>query len=96
VKKFDTIIQPEVYYEIFQTYGTRKMLGTDWHVQDWKTQTKAVLKIAQSLPFKTESRKRFILTRTTNNQNIMVRGEPNYKHDVTNKGGICRKGKRIS
>jgi hypothetical protein len=26
----------------------------------------------------------------------MVREEPNYKHDVTNKGRICRKGKRIS
>ncbi|KAJ8962438.1 hypothetical protein NQ314_005734 [Rhamnusium bicolor] len=93
IKKLDTIIQPEVYYEIFQTYGTHKMLGTDWHVQDWKTATKAVLKSTKSLPFKIRSCKRFILMRT--NENIVVSGEPKYKIDVNNKAGICKRGKRI-
>nr|CAH7765624.1 unnamed protein product [Callosobruchus chinensis] len=96
VKKLDTIILPEEYYSIFRKYGTLKKLGVDWHTQNWKKEAGDVLKPTSSLHFKIKSCRRIIITRSkTGGNQILVRGEPNYKVDVNNARGICKTGKQI-
>lgn len=95
IKKKDTIIDVNEYYDIFETVGTVKKLGHDWNVLDWKDELKQVLKPTSSFHFKINSCKRVLLSRTKSS-NILVRGEPNYRCDINNPQGICKKGARIS
>lgn len=96
VKKLDTIIHPEIYYELFEMYGTLKKLGSDWHVQDWKKEAQAVLKSTASMHFKITTCKRIVFTRSKTQNNILVKGEPHYNSDVNNAQGICKRGKKLS
>ncbi|KAK5647822.1 hypothetical protein RI129_002714 [Pyrocoelia pectoralis] len=95
IRKLDTIIHPEVYYDIFENYGTLKKLGVDWHVQDWKQAAKANLKSPAALHFKINSCKRFVFT-ISKEENVLVKGEPHYNSDVNQSRGICKRGKKIS
>lgn len=67
-----------------------KKLGRDWHVQNWKKEAKNILKPPSALHFKINSCKRIILTRSENaNDQIFVRGKPNYKVDINNGKNAC-------
>ncbi|KAI4458199.1 dna-directed rna polymerases i ii and iii subunit rpabc2 [Holotrichia oblita] len=51
VKKLDTIILPDEYYDIFKKHGTLKKLNYDWHIQDWKKRNYSSYKINGFPPF---------------------------------------------
>lgn len=95
IKKKDTIIEPETYYKVFQEYGTQQRLGIDWDVYDWKNEAKKVLKATNNLPFQIKSCKRIIFTKSKKNY-VLVRGEPNYKNDVSNPAMICKQRQKIA
>lgn len=96
VKKLDTIILPDEYYDIFKKYGTLKKLNYDWHIQDWKKETTAVIKSTGALHFKIKSCKRIVLTRSRIKNQILVQAEPHFNSDVNNPKTICKQGKSLS
>lgn len=94
LRKKDTIIDPEIYLNLFAEAGTVKRMGKDWEVLNWRDAAKDVLKSTNALHFQITACKRFVITKTKKG-NILVRGEPNYKNDVGTGQSICKRGKTI-
>lgn len=93
IRKKDTIINPQEYLDLFNESGTVQVLGVDWKVYDWQEQVKNHIRATSSLPFKINSCKRVLITKNIKG-NVVVQGEPFYKHLVGNAQGIfCKKGK---
>lgn len=94
IRKKDTIICPEEYFQIFEEFGNVLQLGVDWYAFDWKSACSEIIRSTSSLHFKINSCKRIIISRTSRNE-ILVQGEPNYKHSIGVSKGICKKGKSL-
>lgn len=94
IRRKDTIIRPEEYFQIFEESGNVLQLGVDWFAFDWKSACAENIKTTSYLHFKINSCKRIIITRTPSND-ILVQGEPNYKHLIGVPKGICKKGKTL-
>ncbi|CAH1109680.1 unnamed protein product [Psylliodes chrysocephalus] len=92
IRKKDTIINPQEYLDLFSESGSVQVLGVNWKVYDWQEQVKAHVRATSSLPFKINSCKRVIITKNTKG-NVIVQGEPFYKHLIGTAQGICKKGK---
>lgn len=96
LKKYETIIRPEEYKDVFKKYGTVLELGTDPIVADWKKEVDDICKPSTSWHFKFQATKRFIITRCRKNpNNALIRGEPFYFHDSGENKSICKKGKNL-
>lgn len=48
IRKTDTILLPETYYDILQQFGHVHLYGTDWKGFDFKSATKACVKSQKS------------------------------------------------
>lgn len=95
IKKVACIANPEEYCNIIQEHATVRKLSKDWIAQDWKTATSKVVKNPGSWHFQFNPSKRFILSKSMNN-NILVRGEVNYKSDLCVAKSILKKGKNFT
>jgi hypothetical protein len=60
LKKIETIIQPQEYFEVFKTVGQLREIGIDWKVYDWKSLALKILKVKQT--FKISEVKRMLIT----------------------------------
>lgn len=92
IRKRDIIIQPEQFIDIFQESARVLQLGTDWYIFYWKTMCSENIKSTSSLHFKINSYKRIVISRTASDD-IVVQGEPYYKHSVNVSNRILKKGK---
>lgn len=95
LKKQDTIISPDYYYDTFQETGIVKKLGTDWVAYDWKESCQRILKSTSSLHFKINSCKRIILTKNAKGV-VQVQGEPNYRNDFNVSKSIFKQGMTVA
>ncbi|CAH1099631.1 unnamed protein product [Psylliodes chrysocephalus] len=92
IRKKDTIINPQEYLDLFSESGSVQVLGVNWKVYDWQEQVKAHVRATSLLPFKINSCKRVMITKNTKG-NVIVQGEPFYKHLIGTAQGICKKRK---
>lgn len=95
IKKKDTIIDVQDYYDIFEQVGTVKKCGENWSVFEWKDEITNVLKPPSGFHFKISASKRIILTKGKNGT-VLVSGEPNYNSSINNGRSICKRGKQIA
>lgn len=96
VRKQDTIIHADEYAKIFSNFGTVCVLGTrEIKVFDWKLATSENTKPPGSWHFKFLPCKRICLKRNTSGT-IVIKGEVNYRTDLGQYRGICKKGKCFS
>ncbi|CAH1112156.1 unnamed protein product [Psylliodes chrysocephalus] len=92
IRKKNTIINPQEY--LFSEFGSVQVLGVNWKVYDWQEQVKAHVRDTSSLSFKINSCKRVIMTKNTKG-NVVVQGEPFYRHLICTAQGICKKEKTL-
>nr|CAH7718681.1 unnamed protein product [Callosobruchus chinensis] len=70
-------------------------LTEDWAAQDWKTSISKAVKNPESWHFKFNPAKTFIITKLPTN-NVLVRGEVNYKSDLGMDKSVLKRGQKIS
>ncbi|XP_050302138.1 uncharacterized protein LOC126740245 [Anthonomus grandis grandis] len=68
--------------------------GTDLNIYDWKTFAETYFKKTGSWHFKFNEAKRFILTKSAQ-QNVLLRGETSYNSDISTGKLIVKKGIKI-
>lgn len=95
IKCCETIIDPDEYRTIISEHGTVINLGTDCVVADFKTAAETVFKSTNSLHFKISECKRFFLRKNARNNDIQVRGEPVYKHDMNKFEVLTKKNRNM-
>ncbi|XP_050302158.1 uncharacterized protein LOC126740258 [Anthonomus grandis grandis] len=94
IKKTPVIVEPCQYDDIIKKHATVRKLGVDWRLFDWKAETKRVVKNPSSWHFAFNKAKRFIFIR--NNGTVLVQGEPNYRTNIGQPKGICKKNCKVS
>lgn len=95
VKNQETIVNPSEYMKIYEQHGKVVSLGSEeCPVFDWKSVSTEFVKPPGQWHFKFNESKRFILTKSTN-QNISVRGEVYYKSDLGVGKTVTKKGKLL-
>lgn len=83
LKKIETIIQPEEYYNVLEKHGTVLKISTDFEVFDWKTPAQTVMKPPGNWHFRFAPSKRFIITRSNiPTASALIRGEATYMVDT--------------
>ncbi|VEN40468.1 unnamed protein product [Callosobruchus maculatus] len=95
IKKTPSITDPSEYCSIIEEFATVRKLTEDWVAQDWKTSISKVVKNPGSWHFKFNPAKRFIITKLPTN-NVLVRGEVNYKSDLRMDKSVLKRGQKIS
>lgn len=95
LRKLPVIIQPTEYHDIFSEHSTVFKMGTDLKVHNWKTLVETYFKKTTSWHFKFNEAKRFILNKSRQQNNVMVRGEVSYNSDLNNGKLIVKKGVKI-
>lgn len=94
LRKLPVIIKPTEYRTVFSEHSTVFKMGTDMKVYNWKTLVDTYFKKTALWHFKFNEAKRFILTRSKQ-QNILVRGEISYNSDINNGKLIVKNGVKI-
>lgn len=92
LKKKDVILHPDEITNIIKESSSVVKFGVDCIVYDWRDAVKQVLNPTTSF----KECKRFILKRSKQEGNIIVRGELNYKTDLGKFENVCQRGKKIS
>lgn len=95
IKTFVNIVNPDEYRDIISEHGTVLRLGTDCVVADFKKAAETVLKATSSLHFKITECKRFFIRRSSRLNDILLRGEPVYRHDINAFKSITRKNRSL-
>lgn len=95
IRAFENIINPNQYKEILSEHGTIIELGSDCVVADFKQAAEAVLKSTSSLHFKITECKRFYLQKSPRTNNILVKGEPVYRHNMNLFKPITKKNRNL-
>lgn len=87
--------KPEDYIKILQEHGTVVSLGNEnCPVNDWKTESKKIIRPTTTWHFKFIEAKRFIISKL--NRKIVVRGEVAYKSDIGASKSITKRGKYLA
>lgn len=93
VKAKEVIVSPQEYFDIFGEFGTVVRPGNaGFAFYDWKSATTEIVRPTSSWHFKFCNTKRFILNKSKEGK-VLIRGEPNYRTDLIESKGICRRGK---
>lgn len=95
IKIHENIVSPDEYKNIIAEHGTIIRLGTDCVVADFKAAAETVMKTTNSLHFKITECKRFFIRKSERNNNILVRGEPVYRHDMSAFKAITKKNRNM-
>lgn len=97
VKNKVVIIDPLDYKEIYSNYGNLIELGLDCPVLNWKKAGAEVLKPPNQYHFKFAPCKRYFIARVKGNpQKALLKGEINYKSQLSNFESFAKKGKAVS
>lgn len=95
IRNYENIVNPEEYKKIIAEHGTVIALGRECVVADFKTAAETVFKSTSSLHFKITECKRFYIRRSMRTNNILVRGEPVYRCDVSAFKSITKKNRSL-
>lgn len=91
VRRREVIVKPEDYYLLFEKQGTVQRLGgAECVVSDWKTESSRIMKNTSSWHFKLSQCKRISLKKTIKG-GIVVKGEVNYKSDISTYKSLLKK-----
>lgn len=97
IQKYDTIIEPQKYIEIFQDCGTTISMTENCNIFDWKAVCEKYQKKPQNWHFKFASAKRFFITKSNiPNTPVLVAGEPWYNTNFGNHKKILKPGIKIT
>lgn len=86
---------PDEITEIIKESSSVLKFRTECAVNDWRQAMKRVLKPMTQWSIAFKNYKRFILKRSKQAENFLVRGELNYKSDLGKFENICQRGKKI-
>lgn len=92
IKKLETITKPQQYNDtVSSTTTVLSREENEWKIFDWKGLADSTCR--KPLPCKIQSCKRIILTKivTARQRNIRIRGEPNYRHDLSEEVTFCKR-----
>ena len=92
VRRKEVIVKPEDYYLLFEEQGKLQKLGDgECVVSDWKSESSRVMKNTSSWHFKLSQCKRLSLKKSIKGD-IVVKGEVNYKSDLSTYRSLLKKG----
>ncbi|XP_050294906.1 uncharacterized protein LOC126735055 [Anthonomus grandis grandis] len=95
IKTFENIVNPDQYKDIISEHGTIIELGSDCIIPDFKAAAETVLKSTSSLHFKITECKRFFIRKSTRKNDILVRREPVYRHNMSLFKSITKKNRLL-
>lgn len=95
IRSYENIVNPCGYKNIISEHGTIIELGNDCVVADFKTAAETVLKSTNSLHFKISECKRFFIRKSVRTNNVLVRGEPVYRNDMSTFKPINKKNRNL-
>lgn len=95
LRRNEVILDPKEMSDIISDNATLRKIGVDCPVYDWKTAVKDVLKPTTSWSIQFNQCKRFILRRSKQRDNVLVRGEVFYKSDIAKPQNICKPRKNM-
>lgn len=96
LNKREVMTHPDEITEIIKESSSVVKFGTECFVCDWREAVKKVVKPTTSWTIPIKNCKRFILRRSKQVGNVLVRGELNYKTDLGKFANICQRGKKIA
>nr|CAH7763101.1 unnamed protein product [Callosobruchus chinensis] len=92
LRTIEVILNEQEYWSIFSEFGTVKVLGQDWSIEDYKGLDKDLKKLVGI-----KDMKRIIFKKDKNGL-VKIKMEPNYRNDDTSKKfeAITKKGKKLT
>lgn len=94
IKKNDVIIKPDDYTEIFAEFGrVIPLAGINY---DWKKVMTEIVRPPGQWKIKFNPCKRFFFKINRGKDNVLIKGEVNYKVQLQQYCNVCKKNKKIS